>query len=182
MKEFFDNIRGDREKITVWKFILFCVAFLLLGAGAGSLSKFADVSSEILGNFTSGMCVWIFLGTLICAFSKSPFRAAAYVFLFCAGMIAAYYLTAEIGKLYYSMSFVKGWSVFTLLTPIFALFAWYARGKGAAAWILRIGIVVVMAASFFLFPGNVLLDALSIAAAFVVTLIKIKENDNGNRS
>lgn len=185
MRNFLYNIRNDREKITIQKFILFCMVFLILGAGSGIVSKLADVYSEILGNFTSGMCCWILIGTVICAFSKSPFRSAVYVFLFCAGMVAAYYLTAEIGELYYSMSFLKGWSVFTLFTPVFALFAWYARGKGKAAWTLRIGIAVVMAASVFLFPGGIFLDVLSIAAMFAVTLKKSKkdkENKNGDRS
>ncbi len=183
MKKFLNNIRSDRKQIPVWKFILFCAVFLIIGAAAGVVSKLADVYSEMIGNFTSGMCCWILIGVLICALSKSPFRSMAYVFLFCAGMVAAYYLTAEIGDLYYSTSFVKGWSVFTLLTPLFALFAWYARGKGKAAWVLRIGIAVVMAASVFLFPGGIFLDVLSIAAMFAVTLKKSKkdrENKHGN--
>lgn len=178
MREFLKRIRDDRIQVPFGRLILFSAAFLLCGAAAGILAKVSDVYSEILGNFTSGMCLWIFLGVLICAFSKSPFRAVAYVFLFCVGMIAAYYLTAVIADWYYSVRFVKGWCVFTLLTPVFALLAWHARGRGAAAWVLRIGIVLVMAVSLFLFPGNVLLDALCIAAAFAVTVIKIKEKDN----
>ncbi len=166
-------------KIPVWKFILFCAVFFVIGAGAGVVSKFADVYSEVLGNFTSGMCLWIFLGTLVSAFSKSPFRAAAYVFLFCVGMIAAYYVTAEVGGLYYSMSFVKGWCVFTAFTPVFAFLAWYARGRGAFSWILRIGMIVVMAASLFFLSGNTVLDALAVGAAFAVTIIKVKEKGNG---
>lgn len=166
-------------KIPVGKFILFCVVFLVIGAGAGVFSKLADVYSEILGNFTSGMCLWIFLGTLISAFSKSPFRAGAYVFLFCVGMIAAYYVTAEVGGLYYSMSFVKGWCVFTAFTPVFAFFAWYARGRGVFSWIIRIGIYVVMAASLVLLSAKTVLDVLAVAATVTVTIIKIKENENG---
>lgn len=182
MSNFLSNIRNDRKKITVPKFLLFCAAFIILGAASGVVSKLADVHSEILGNFTSGMCCWILIGTAICAFSKSPVRAAVYVFLFCAGMIAAYYLTAEIGDLYYSKRFVKGWSIFTLFTPVFALPAWYTSGKGKTAWTLRIGIAVVMAACLFLFPGGIFLDILSIAAMFAVTLKKSKkgkENKNG---
>lgn len=171
MKKFFNDIRSDRKQIPVRKFILFCVVFILLGAASGVISKLADVYSEMIGNYTSGMCCWILIGTVVCAFTKSPARSAVYVLLFCAGMIAAYYLTAEIGKLYYSESFVKGWSVFTCFTPVFALFAWYAGGKGAAAWVLRIGIAAVMAVCLLLFPGGIVLDVISIAAMFAVTLI-----------
>ncbi len=166
-------------KIPAGQFVLFCAVFLITGAGAGVVSKLADAHSEIIGTFTSGMCLWIFLGTVISVFSKSPLRAAAYVFLFCAGMIAAYYVTAEVGGLYYSMSFVKGWSVFTAFTPVFAFFAWYARGRGAFSWVLRIGIYVVTAASVFLLPGNTVLDVPAAAATVIVTIIKIKEKDNG---
>ncbi len=179
MSKFLNNVRDDRVKIPTWKFVLFCAVFLMIGAGAGIVSKLADVYTEIIGTFTSGMCLWIFLGTVISVFSKNPFRAAAYVFLFCAGMIAAYYVTAEVGGLYYSMSFVKGWCVFTAFTPVFAYFAWYARGRGAFSWVLRIGIYVVTAASVFLLSGNTVLDALAVGAAFAVTIIKVKEKGNG---
>ncbi len=179
MNKFLNSVRNDRVKIPAGKFVLFCATFLMIGAGAGIVSKLADAHSEIIGSFTSGMCLWIFLGTVISVFSKSPLRAAAYVFLFCAGMIAAYYLTAEVDGLYYSMSFVKGWSVFTAFTPVFAYFAWYARGRGAFSWFLRIGIYVVTAASVFLLSGNTVLDVPAAAATVIVTIIKIKEKDNG---
>lgn len=166
---FLEKVRKP-EGLPIWKTALFCVMFVILGAAAGAFSKLADVYSEILGNFTSGMCIWIFLGTLICARTKSPFRAAAYVLLFCAGMIAAYYLTAELGELYYSRSYVRGWSVFTLFTPIFAVVAWYAKGSGALSWVIRLGIIAVMLCSVFLCSGHIVLDPLVTAAAFAVTI------------
>ncbi|MDE6728323.1 MAG: hypothetical protein K2J80_10360 [Oscillospiraceae bacterium] len=164
-----------REKIKspFWKTALLCLAFAMLGAAAGAVSKLSDVHSEILSNVTSGMCVWIFIGVTICVFTKSPVRAAAYVFLFCMAMIAAYYLTAVYKDLYYSRSFVKGWSVFTLLTPIFAVIEWNVRGKGKLPWVLRIGTVLVMlGCAFALFPGNVFFDLLFIVGTFGVTLKK----------
>lgn len=164
-----------REKIKspLWKTALFCLMFVVLGAAAGVVSKLSDTHTEILSNVTSGMCVWIFICVTICVFTKSPLRAAAYVFLFCAAMIAAYYLTAVWGGLYYSSSFVKGWSVFTLLTPIFAVIEWNVRGKGKLPWVLRAGTVIVMlGCAFALFPGNVFFDLLFTAGAFGVTLRK----------
>lgn len=171
MRNLLNRIR-EPMKSPIWKTVLYCVIFLIIGAISGAVSKFADVYSEILVNFTSGICVWILIGTVICVFTKSPFRAAAYVFLFCAGMIAAYYITAELADLYYSTSFVKGWSIFTLFTPIFALIAWYARGKRWQSWVIRTGIVVVMLGGLFLISGNVFLDALSIVGAVGATLRK----------
>lgn len=172
MRERLNKIR-EPVKSPIWKTALFCVMYLILGAAAGVISKLSDDMTGELTNITSGMCVWILIGVVICAFTKSPFRSAVYVFGFCAAMIVAYYLAAEIGELYYSRRFVLGWSVFTLFTPIFALIAWYDRGHGKFPWFLRIGIVVVMlVCAFLLFPGNVFFDLLFTAGAFGATMIK----------
>lgn len=163
----------EKVKSPLWKTALFCVMFVILGAAAGVISKLSDAHSEILSNVTSGMCVWIFICVIICVFTKSSVRAAAYVFLFCAAMIAAYYLTAAYGDLYYSRSFVKGWSVFTLFTPIFAVIEWRVCGKGKLPWVLRAGTVVVMLfCTFVAFYGNLFFDLLFTAGAFVITLRK----------
>lgn len=172
---FFAKIR-KLEKISARKTAAFCMIFTVLGLASGVFAKLMDVYSEVLGNFTSGMCLWIFLGTLISVFTKHPVRAAAYVFLFCAGMVSAYYFTAEIADLYYSRSFVSGWSLFTLFTPIFAVGAWLARGKGWIPWVVRIGVIIVMIGSLFLIPGNILLDAMVTAAAFAVMMTKEKDS------
>lgn len=180
MRDFLNKIR-EPMKSPIWKTMLFCVMYLILGEAAGVISKLSDDMIGELTNITSGMCVWILIGVLICAFTKSPFRSAVYVFGFCAAMIVAYYLTAEIGELYYSRRFVLGWSVFTLFTPIFALIAWYARGRGKFPWVLRIGIAVVMlGCTFLLFPGNVFFDLLFTAGAFAVTMVKSKPRGEAN--
>ncbi|MDE7229349.1 MAG: hypothetical protein K2N56_02610 [Oscillospiraceae bacterium] len=175
MKNFFNNIRSDRNKIPVWKFILFCVVFLVLGAAVGAVSKIADVYWEILSDVTSGICFWIFICVVICAFSKNPFRAAAYVFLFCAAMVAVYYPTADIMRsmgivsyaVRYGKSYVRDWSIVAAVSPICAFFTWYAFGKGAFSWMIRIGIIVVMAAGMFLLPGLMLFDVLFILGTII---------------
>ena len=167
-----------KSKSPFWITMLFCVMFLIIGAAAGIISKLSDSASEIIGNITSAMGIWIFICVTICSFTKSPLRAAAYVFSFCAAMIAGYYLTAELGDLYYSSSYVKGWSVFTLLTPIFAFAAWFARGKGKLPWVLRIGIVFVTVCAVFVFPGYIIIEVLFAVGAAAVTLVKEKDNNN----
>ncbi len=165
----------EKVKSPFWKTALLCLMFVILGVAAGAVSKLSDAHWDILSDITSGMCVWIFIGVTICVFTKSPVRAAAYVFLFCAAMIAAYYLTAVYGDLYYSRSFVKGWSIFTLFTPIFAVIEWRVCGKGKLPWVLRAGTVVVMLfCTFAAFYGNPFFDLLFTVGAFVVTLRKEK--------
>lgn len=174
IKHFLKSVRGDFLKIPAWKFILFLFMFLIFGAAIGVASKLGDFYWRIVGAITSRMGIWIFLGVVICSFTKSPARAAAYEFVFCAGMIAAYYLTAMICGFYYSKRFIFYWSVFTLFTPVFSLFAWYARGKGKAAWVLRIGILLAMLGFGFIF-GTGISDMVFAVLIVLITLKKPKE-------
>lgn len=67
--------------------------------------RLLDMYTTNLGNVFSELSVWILLCTAIAVFSPNPRLAAAKVFLFCAGMLATYYLTAELTGGVYSMSF-----------------------------------------------------------------------------
>ena len=42
------------------------------------------------------------------------------------------------------MSFVCGWAVIAVISPFAAYAAWYARGHGAVANVLSVGIIAVM--------------------------------------
>lgn len=120
------------------------LCFLLAGAAAGVLAQLADLFWANGGDFLSQMSVWIFLGTLISALSRSPRRAALYVLLFSAAMLPAYYLTAELAGGYYSPAFAAGWAVFCCLTPLFGWLAWYGRGRGWFARLIGAGILGTM--------------------------------------
>ena len=116
-----------------------CILFLA-GALAGVLSKLLDIYTTNLGNLFSAIAVWVLLGTVISVYSATPRRAALHVFLFCIGMLAAYYLTAEWTGSVYSRLFIHGWIAFSFLSPVFAVLTWYAKGRGAVALMLKLGI------------------------------------------
>lgn len=119
---------------------LITAAGLLLGIAA----KLLDIHTSNLGNIFSQMSVWLFLCTLLAVYSSTPKRAAVNVFCFCTGMLAVYYLTAELTASVYSPLFIYGWIVFALFSPALGFCAWYAKGKGLLAKIITAGIIIVL--------------------------------------
>lgn len=139
LKQLLDGVRTQKRGRYVHA--LFSLA---AGLVSGVAVRLLDMYTTNLGNVFSELSVWILLCTAIAVFSPNPRLAAARVFLFCAGMLATYYLTAELTGGVYSMSFVCGWAVIAVISPFAAYAAWYARGHGAVANVLSVGIIAVM--------------------------------------
>jgi hypothetical protein len=57
-------------------------------------------------------------------------------------MLFSYYLTAEFTHSIYAKSFIIGWSIFSLFSPIFAYFTWFTKRKGAFGKIISWGILL----------------------------------------
>lgn len=144
IKRIFNKTRAPKNRTAFPRAALFSVLILAAGLFSGYIIKIFDIYTELLGNIFSGISVWILICTIIAVFSSTPKRAAVNVFIYCVGMIAAYYISAQLLEAYYSMSFVYGWGVFTLFTPIFAFFAWYGRGRGWLAVVITALIIVFM--------------------------------------
>lgn len=62
---------------------------------------------------------------------------------FCLGTLVTYYAVAVITRGVYSVTVIIGWTVFALLSPILAYFAWMAKGPGGFPKIISVGIVAV---------------------------------------
>ena len=139
-------------------------AALVLGLAAGAAVRLLDIRTEFLGNLFSRLPVWILICTALSVYSASPAYAATKVFCFCAGMLCTYYLTAELTHGVYGMSFVCGWGVVTLLSPLAAAAAWYAGGQGPAARIIGAGIISVMLLSAWLLSDRIRFSDLVCAA------------------
>ncbi len=112
-----------------------------------------DIYIPYLGQAFSEMTVWILLGVLIAIYSETKKKAMLNVFLFCIGMLIAYYATAIITHSIYGKIFIKFWVFFSCLSPIFAYFTWMSKEKGIVPNILRAGIVFLCILSGFLFQG-----------------------------
>lgn len=152
MMNILNEIRTPNRKTPFSKALLHTV--LITGAGAlmGIAAKLFDIYTSNLGNVFSQMSVWIFFCAVIAVLSSTPFRSAVNVFSFCIGMLAAYYMTAELVSSVYSMLFVYGWTLFALLSPALGFCTWYTKGKGLISKILVVGIIIVMfAAAVILF-------------------------------
>lgn len=118
-------------------------SMLALGLVLGAVSRLLDLYTQNLGEIFSQMAVWILLGTAISIFSETAKQAVWNILPFCLGMLATYYLVAAISHGVYSVSYIIGWTVFALCSPILAWLAWKAKEKGVVPVILRIGIVAV---------------------------------------
>lgn len=115
------------------------LAGLLLGIAAGLF----DIYFQNLGEIFSQMAIWILLGTGIAIYSPTKKAAMGNIFPFCMGMLAAYYVTAAITHGVYSRTFIIGWTLFALTSPVIAYFAWMAKEPGAFSKIIAAGIAAV---------------------------------------
>lgn len=125
-----DRLCGNRRTL----------AFAAAGLATGAAIKVLDVSTSNAANVFSQLTVWVLVCTAIAVLSESPRHASLNVFLFCAGMLSAYYLAAEALGASYSLAFAMGWLALSLLSPLFARLVWAARapapsrGSSGLAW------------------------------------------------
>lgn len=163
-----NNIRKPNKEISISKALLHTGLIAVAGMVLGVAAKLLDIYTSYLGNLFSQMSVWIFLCTLLAAYSSTPVRAAANVLFFCIGMLGTYYLTAELTASVYSALFLHGWAVFALCSPIMGFCAWYAKGNGLLAKIIAVSIILVL-----LVAAVVLFDRIRISDMVFVLLIGI---------
>ncbi|MGN0447747.1 MAG: hypothetical protein ACI4GC_04260 [Acutalibacteraceae bacterium] len=89
------------------------------------------------------MAIWILFGVLISIYSASKKKAMINILPFCLGMLITYYFVAFITDGVYSATFIIGWTVFALCSPIMAYFTWMTKEKGVFPKIISVGIVCV---------------------------------------
>lgn len=140
------------------------IATFVFGLIMGSVAKLLDIYTSNLGNVFSQMSIWILIGVVISIRSQTKARAAINVFCFCIGMLITYYVTAELTSSSYSMTYIAGWSVFTLCSPLFAALAWMTNRCGVLPLLILLGIPFsTLVISIILFDGPRVYDILIIA-------------------
>lgn len=167
-----ERIRRPQKRIPLNRAVIYSMGIMACGLITGVGVKLMDIYTVHLGNIFSQMSVWIFLCSVLAVYSSTPRRAAVNVFLFCAGMLLTYYLTAEGMHSPYSMTFVYGWSVFSLFSPVLAFFTWYAKGKGTVSRLLTAGIVVVLLVLAVLLFDRIRISDLVFAVLTAAILMK----------
>ena len=155
--------------------ILNSIIIFMIGLILGIASKLFDIYTEILGNIFSEFAVWILFGTLISIYSDNKKKAMINVFLFCMGMLITYYLTAHITNSVYDLVFIKGWTLFACISPIFAYFTWMAKERGILPIIIRLGIIVTSVfSSMFLFTFDIFDLIINLILIYFLFFKKIK--------
>lgn len=138
------------------------VGCFVLGALLGVFAKWLDtlaldstirwhrlIEAADLNNFFSEPAVWLLAALLIAVFSASALWAALRVFLFFLAMCGAYHLCSVFFAGFDPAQYMTIWYGITLVSPLLAALCWYAKGKGAAAVILDVGIFAVFSLSCF---------------------------------
>lgn len=166
--------------------------FLLAGTLLGVFSKWLDATviddgvwwqrllgATDLGNVFSEFSVWLFAALAISVYAKTPLNAALRVFLFFAGMCAAYHAFSVIIAGFNPMSYMMIWYGFTILSPLLAVLCWYAKGKSVPSLVLCTLILWVMTSCCFstglLYFGFIsATDTLIFIAAAVVLYVSPK--------
>ena len=98
-------------------------AMLAAGLILGTAARLFDIYCQNLGEIFSQMAVWILLRTLIAIYSPTQRDAMRNILPFCLGMLLMYYVTAILTHGVYDWSFIIGWTVFALLSPLMAYLA-----------------------------------------------------------
>lgn len=161
LKEKLNEIRAPKE-ITRKKAALLGAAVFFIGAALGIFSKWLDtlafdstvwwhrpIEALDLGNFFSEIAVWLLAALLIAVWSASALLAALRVFLFFAGMCAAYHLSTILFAGFHPTQYMIIWYAITLVSPVLAVLCWYAKGEGPLALLLDAGIFAVFTLACF---------------------------------
>lgn len=131
------------------KYILNPISLFFIGAILGIISKLLDILfvgnlfMMTLGYMFSDLPIWVLLGILISMYSDTRKKAMINIFPFCIGMLISYYVTAELTNAVYSWNFIKGWTIFACLSPLFAYFTWKTKEEGLFAKFISIGLILV---------------------------------------
>ena len=125
------------------KYILNPVSMFIIGIILGVISRLFDMYTQNLGNILSEMAIWILFGVLISIYSSSKKKAMLNIFLFCIGMLLAYYFVAIITNGVYNKTIIIGWTIFAIFSPILAYFTWLTKEKGVFPKLISISIVIV---------------------------------------
>ena len=118
----------------------------VLGLITGFLVKMLDIHCYAqhfgvsLSDIFSQAGVWVVIGVAISLYSRDNRTAMANIFLFCAGMLLTYYITAEVTNSIYGWSFIKAWAAFACLSPLMAYLVRLTLRPGPLALVLKLGV------------------------------------------
>ncbi|MED4285151.1 hypothetical protein P4679_24840 [Priestia megaterium] len=84
----------------------------------------------------SRLGVWIFIATIIAAYSKTRITAALNTFMFFIGMLVSYYIYSAYLFGFFPTSYFVGWIFIALFSPLLAVLVWEGKNNISLSWIL----------------------------------------------
>ncbi len=152
------------------------ISMFIIGLILGVISRLLDIYTQNLGNIFSQMAIWILFGVLISINSPTKKKAMLNILPFCIGMLITYYAVAIISKGVYSTSYIVGWTIFALCSPVMAYFAWMSKEKGVFPKIISVGIVTVsILSSIILFDRLRIYDiVINVILIYILFFKKVK--------
>lgn len=167
-------IRPMPEKIFIKREMLISLFVMLLGLVLGYIAKITD-SISMFGEIGTDLGIWVFIVSIIVAFSHTPITAAINALLFFLSMLASYYLYGHLVLGFFPRAYFIGWLIVALLSPFGGLIVWFSRGKGwmaAVSAALPISILLAWGyPAFYTYKIPLILDMLY-AVVLVVILPK----------
>lgn len=123
------------------KYLLNPVGMFITGLVLGIIIRLLDIYTTNLGNIFSQIAVWILLGTIISIYSATPKAAMFHVFPFCLGMLLTYYAVAIVTNGVYNKTYIFGWMIFALCSPLLGYITWFTKHTGFLAKLISVGII-----------------------------------------
>lgn len=157
MKDFLNKIRMPEKNISTKNKIINTSLVAIFGVALGIFSKWLDnlaidntiwwhnvIEKLDLGNFFSGISIWLLLALIIAAYSKTPIRAGINVFLFFTGMTVSYHIYTILFSGFNPSGYMMIWYLITFFSPILAVICWYSRGNSKISLFIRLLILFTL--------------------------------------
>ncbi|MGD6879981.1 hypothetical protein [Bacillus infantis] len=119
---------------------------LLFGILLGAIAKYLDTVSvdgswgnyilSYSGDIFTRLGIWVVIGTILAAYSKTLLRAALNTFLFFIGMLISYYVYSAYLFGFFPTSYFLLWGSIAIASPFLAIIVWKAKNDPRLAFVL----------------------------------------------
>ncbi|PQD93641.1 hypothetical protein CYL18_18845 [Pradoshia eiseniae] len=109
---------------------------------------------HFLGDLFTRLGIWVWIATLVAAYSKTWRRAAMNTFVFFLGMLLSYYIYSAYLFGFFPTSYFIGWGGIAIISPLLAAVVWKAKDNERLAMILPalpMGLMLSLSLSIGLF-------------------------------